>query len=135
MQTAANASSSPVPPNPLAAFQQYLQPQQVAAPAPQSAGINAQLLNNPQVVSTLLQQYQQPVQSPSATNPIQQAAWPGYNAQSQGMQGLQNQSGLPTSGTGSQSEDREGREAQERLRLLVESFRGQGGAWGQQGKF
>jgi H/ACA ribonucleoprotein complex non-core subunit NAF1 len=136
LQTAATTSPQAASPNPLNAFQQYMQPQQQAVAAPHGAAINAQLLNNPQVVATLLQQYQQPVQSPGATNPSPQASWPGYNSQSQGMQGLQNQAGFRTSGTGPQSEEQEGREAQERLRLLVESFRGQGGAgWGQHNKF
>jgi H/ACA ribonucleoprotein complex non-core subunit NAF1 len=146
-----NAGSPPIAPNPLAAFQQHLAAQQAQPPQPPAAATAvAQMLAAQPGLAGILQQYQQALQTPRTgqvqqhqphqPQPQQQSSpvWQGYGGASSASanQGAfpQHQALQPPyapSVARSQGDDQDGRDAQERLRLLVENLRGQGSQqWG-----
>jgi H/ACA ribonucleoprotein complex non-core subunit NAF1 len=128
LQSAAQAAPTPATPqpNPLSAY-----PQPFAAHVAPPANPLA-TTNNQNALAALLQQYQQPVHSLQPMTPAAQPPWPGYS-NVQPAYGASNQTGyVPPQASAPQTQDPEAREAQERLRMLMESMKGQGGAWGQQ---
>lgn len=110
------------------------QPQNPVASYPQQQGYAnppvAAPYGNQQAITAALQQLQQQAQAPAPVLPSPQPqAWGGYANQAPQPSFNQNRM-VPT------SDDRESREAQERLRLLVESLKGQGNnGWEQQHQY